>query len=106
MPVFDRTGPMGFGPATGRGMGYCGAYCPGFHRLGGQGYFGMGRGRRGGFGFGFRGAYPVGYQADDLKSYQRYLEEELNYVKEQLKQEEYPLTRQGNPPLSPHRGKQ
>jgi hypothetical protein len=87
-------------------MGYCGAYCPGFHRLGGQGYFGMGRGRRGGFGFGFRGAYPVGYQADDLKSYQRYLEEELNYVKEQLKQEEYPLTRQGNPPLSPHRGKQ
>lgn len=37
MPGFDRTGPMGFGPATGRGMGYCGAYCPGFHRLGGQG---------------------------------------------------------------------
>lgn len=24
MPGFDRTGPFGWGPMTGRGMGYCG----------------------------------------------------------------------------------
>lgn len=24
MPRFDRTGPMGYGPMTGRGFGYCG----------------------------------------------------------------------------------
>jgi hypothetical protein len=26
MPAGDRTGPMGMGPMTGRGMGYCGGY--------------------------------------------------------------------------------
>lgn len=88
MPGRNGTGPMGLGPGTGRGMGYCGIDRPGFRGLRGRGCFGMGRGRMGGFGFGFRGAYPVGYEADDLKSYQRYLEEELNYVNSQLNKEE------------------
>lgn len=43
MPGGDRTGPMGFGPMTGRGMGWCG-------RGGGTGSYGFGRG--GAFGWG------------------------------------------------------
>ena len=46
MPGFDRTGPMGDGPMTGRARGYC--------RTGGaDGTFGPGR-RGGGGGFGRR----------------------------------------------------
>jgi hypothetical protein len=26
MPFFDGTGPLGRGPMTGRGMGYCGSF--------------------------------------------------------------------------------
>ena len=35
MPLFDRTGPLGLGPMTGRGMGLCvpsGGYVPRFPR--------------------------------------------------------------------------
>jgi len=57
MPRGDRTGPMGFGPMTGRGMGYCaGNPGPGFMVPGpGLGFgrgFGMGRGMGGGMGRG------------------------------------------------------
>lgn len=47
MPQFDKTGPAGAGPRTGRGMGQCGT--------------GMAYGRCGrGFGYGrFGGRYPV-----------------------------------------------
>ena len=61
MPGFDRTGPVGAGPATGRGLGYCGngtavgAY--GF----GRGRAGFGRGYGAGFGRGF--GYGRGYYA-------------------------------------------
>lgn len=51
MPGLDETGPGGYGPGTGRGMGPCGrgmAYGRGFGR-------GFGRGR--GFGAGFYGNY-------------------------------------------------
>jgi len=56
MPGGDRTGPMGFGPMTGRAMGYCAGFsAPGFTYPGpGLGYgrgFGFGRGM--GFGRGF-----------------------------------------------------
>jgi hypothetical protein len=56
MPRGDRTGPMGSGPMTGRGMGYCGGSTgPGFISPG-PGY---GFGRGGGFGRGFgRGFGP------------------------------------------------
>ena len=52
MPQFDRTGPAGAGPRTGRGMGQCGP---------GQRGTGMAYGRCGcGFGYGrFGGRYPV-----------------------------------------------
>lgn len=54
MPGRDRTGPIGAGPRTGRGMGYCGGYeQPGFNHpssgfRGGSGYgrAGIGRGWR------------------------------------------------------------
>ena len=58
MPYGDRTGPMGQGPMTGRGAGYCAGYgMPGnANPIGG----GFGRGRGGGWGrggFGFRHAF-------------------------------------------------
>jgi hypothetical protein len=43
MPRGDRTGPMGFGPITGRGAGYCGGF-------GEQGFMNP-AGRRGGRGW-------------------------------------------------------
>ena len=47
MPGGDRTGPMGMGPMTGRGAGYCAGYpTPGFiNRWAGRGFGGGGRGR-------------------------------------------------------------
>lgn len=47
MPRGDGTGPLGFGPMTGRAAGYCAGYpTPGFM----NGFFGRGFGRGGGFG--------------------------------------------------------
>jgi hypothetical protein len=53
MPAGDGTGPMGMGPMTGRGAGYCaGVGAPGYaNPVRGRG-FGMGRGRGGGRGRG------------------------------------------------------
>ena len=47
MPRGDGTGPMGLGPMTGRGAGYCTGYpSPGFMNSGfRRGYFGWGRGQ-------------------------------------------------------------
>ncbi|MBW1713586.1 MAG: DUF5320 domain-containing protein [Deltaproteobacteria bacterium] len=72
MPGFDRTGPLGQGPMTGRGLGRCGpvgtragagygyGWWPGYGWGGGFGRgpgrgFGRGFGRGMGRGFGFRG---------------------------------------------------
>ena len=52
MPSGDRTGPMGQGPMTGRGAGYCGGY----NR---PGYANQAPGR--GFGMGWRGGRGVGW---------------------------------------------
>jgi hypothetical protein len=67
MPGGDRTGPMGQGPRTGRGAGYCGDRDePGFTtapgRRGGFGRWsgGFGRGRGMGFGAG-RGFRRMGW---------------------------------------------
>jgi hypothetical protein len=56
MPRGDRTGPLGLGPLTGGGFGYCGGYsAPGFVTRGswagwrGYGFGGFGRG-----GYGYR----------------------------------------------------
>lgn len=46
MPSGDRTGPLGQGPRTGRGGGFCSGFAvPGFMNRGGG--FGRGRGGRG-----------------------------------------------------------
>jgi hypothetical protein len=45
MPGGDRTGPMGMGPMTGRGAGFCGgAGAPGFMSRMAGAFFGRGRG--------------------------------------------------------------
>ncbi len=54
MPGFDRTGPAGAGPMTGRQLGRCTGYAG---DVPGRGYRGMGRG----FGRGFRGGFGRGY---------------------------------------------
>ena len=48
MPAGDRTGPMGLGPMTGRGLGYCAGFAaPGYmNAMPGRGWgFGRGWGR-------------------------------------------------------------
>jgi len=80
MPYFDATGPLGCGPMTGMGYGFCGGgYGLGFGRGGRRG-----RGRGLGFGYG-----PMYYSKKDAKQdlddYKKSLEEELEAVKAQLK---------------------
>ncbi len=56
MPFGDRRGPLGYGPMTGRGAGYCGGFgMPGYMNRPGWGG-GWGRGARG-RGRGFRRRY-------------------------------------------------
>ncbi len=56
MPGGDKTGPMGTGPMSGRGIGFCAGYdVPGYANSGFGRGFGGGRGRGGGRGFGGRG---------------------------------------------------
>ncbi|MGC8943040.1 MAG: DUF5320 domain-containing protein [Caldisericia bacterium] len=68
MPYGDRTGPLGYGPRTGRGLGFCSGYRTpgslnpigfnwGFRRGFGVGF---GRGFGGGFG-GTRGGFGRGF---------------------------------------------
>ena len=79
MPAGDGTGPMGMGPMTGRGTGYCGGYeAPGYAnpwprmgmawrrgrggRFGGWGGgWGLGWGRGRGWRAGYYGPYRSGY---------------------------------------------
>jgi hypothetical protein len=60
MPGGDRTGPLGLGPGTGWGLGYCSGYStPGFANP--YGFRSFGLGRRGGRGFGWRrGGFGMG----------------------------------------------
>ena len=64
MPGGDRTGPMGMGPMTGRGAGYCAGYpTPGFMSGGlGRGFWGGGRGRGRGWRNWFRVTGMPGWQ--------------------------------------------
>ncbi|MGC9349886.1 MAG: DUF5320 domain-containing protein [Anaerolineae bacterium] len=91
MPRGDRTGPMGAGPMTGRGLGYCaGNPAPGY-AYGGPG-MGWGRGMGWGGGRGWR----HGYRATGLPFWARYdpgvwgpvgarptREEEVSYLQDQ-----------------------
>ncbi|HPX29397.1 MAG TPA: DUF5320 domain-containing protein [Sphaerochaeta sp.] len=73
MPYKDGTGPMGYGPMTGRGMGPC------------RREFGFGRGRRYGMGMGM----GMGWNAQPctLADRKRFLQEELKRIDELLEQE-------------------
>jgi len=104
MPRGDRRGPNGMGPMTGRGAGYCtGNNAPGYMNGGAAGFgYGMGGGRgfggrHNGFGAGYgagRGygiaAVPytvpmapvAGYSKESEKGY---IENEVSFLKEQLK---------------------
>lgn len=80
MPGFNRTGPQGAGPMTGRGLGPCGggaAYGRGMAR-------GMGRGLGRMFGFGYR--QPTkSEETADTKAYIQELEAELKDAQGYLK---------------------
>jgi len=100
MPFGDGTGPLGLGPMTGRGLGYCAGFnVPGCFQGFGRG-FGFGRGR--GFGRGFRFRFwqraipffaqrpfvqtqPIS-QAELKKAELQMLEEELKAIKERIDQ--------------------
>ena len=97
MPGFDRSGPMGTGPMTGRAMGRCnpnqaagtamsyGGYGRGMAfrrgRGGGSGGgFGGGRGFRRGFGMGYGWAGPVAAPGNELDA----LKTEADFMKKSL----------------------
>lgn len=75
MPGFDKTGPMGAGPRTGRGFGPCGL------GLGWRRRFGFGRG----MGRYFAWDWPDSPkdQKEALSNYRNALEEELEDVKKE-----------------------
>lgn len=97
MPRGDRTGPDGFGPMTGRGLGYCRGYnSPGYTKGTPRGRgFGRGNDRGFGGGFGWRNRFRGGYGYEDLppvapeppmnpKDETRLLKEEANALKKDL----------------------
>ena len=66
MPGFNKSGPEGNGPMTGRGMGICNAAVPGYgNQYAGAGSFargpGMRQGRRRRLGSGMRGTGSRGF---------------------------------------------
>jgi len=69
MPRQDRTGPMGFGPRTGRGLGPCG--------------FGFGPGCGCGYGYGFRRFVSPKNELATLEDEEKMLEEELSAIREE-----------------------
>lgn len=103
MPRGNRSGPMGMGPMTGRGQGYCSGYdapgyaYPGHHTRGmrrawrGRGWFGTPMHRHGWGPMDFV-AYEVPYpaemsaeeQADMLTTREAWLQEQLDEVRMNL----------------------
>lgn len=79
MPNKDKSGPLGQGPATGRGLGPCGK------GLGRSFGFGCGRGFGRGLGryFGWNQPQSEAEQKEALIDYRKALEEELEDVKKQ-----------------------
>ncbi len=86
MPRGDGTGRFGFGPMTGRGLGYCAGFNSPGYMIGGRG-FGRGMGMARGFGYGYAYPYspvaPIG-ESEALKAHAKNLEEQLTYIKERL----------------------
>jgi len=80
MPGFNRTGPRGQGPGTGRGLGPCG---------GGMAYGPRGGGRGLGMGTGRAAAYPnynisPEEEEEDLSREKGFLEKQLEDIKSRL----------------------
>lgn len=84
MPAFDKTGPQGQGPMTGRGMGRCGGGQGMGRRMG----FGRccGRGRGLGRYFGWNTPQTKEEQKTDLLEYKKALQEELEDVSKEEKE--------------------
>ncbi len=86
MPGGDGTGPLGFGPGTGWGTGYCmGARSRGF----------FGPRRRGFHRFGSRGVQP--YYPGERYSEKEILQREAEFLKEELRQVEARLQEGSDP---------
>ena len=91
MPWGDRTGPLGAGPMTGRGAGYCAGYpVPGYaNPIGRFAAFGFGRGF-GGRGRGFRHWFYATGMPGWMRSgfsplpYQFSKEDEKSFLKQQV----------------------
>jgi len=83
MPFGDGTGPLGRGPMTGRGLGYCAGYNrPGYGYSGwGRSWFGRGRGLRRWWAF----QPPVPYQPSSTKEEMEMLREEADALRVELK---------------------
>lgn len=94
MPGGDRTGPVGSGPRTGRGMGYCSGYnWPGYSHAGPgfRSWFGFGRGGGRGWRNRFYATGVPGWAAvspeqetADLKAQADYLKAELDAIQKRL----------------------
>ena len=86
MPRYNGTGPLGFGPGTGWGLGPCGAGMAYGRRGGGRGW---GRGYGRGLGWGRFGVYsPWGYPYQPQitkKEEKEMLEDEVTDLEEELK---------------------
>lgn len=81
MPRYNGSGPLGQGPLSGRGMGYCAQRSPGFDARGSGRGMGCGRGRGPGRAFAFG---PAVSEREMLEDHMKYLEEELKAVKDAL----------------------
>lgn len=89
MPRGDGTGPLGLGPRTGRGLGYCSGYStPGY--ITGAGFgggLGLGRRRGGGFGLGLRNRapyYPPAVAYPPVQATSSTLQSQLNSLQQAL----------------------
>lgn len=84
MPFGDGTGPLGEGPMTGRGLGYCAGYnTPGYTKGVPMGRgFGFGRG----LGFGWRRLFPLTRAPATQNQERAVLEDQLKALEEQIKE--------------------
>ncbi|MBN1501374.1 MAG: DUF5320 domain-containing protein [Spirochaetes bacterium] len=82
MPGFNRTGPLGQGPMTGRGMGMCGGNAgAGSNRGFGRMFSAWGRGCRGRGGFNYMGNFnPMNTEetVENLKKQKEILEQRIS----------------------------
>ncbi len=97
MPGGDGTGPMGFGPMSGRAAGYCAGFAvPGYMNAGRGGYWGRGRGFRGAGRGWARMGVPVGpammptetpeQELDGLKQQAELLQNSLSQINNRIEQ--------------------